>query len=131
MGQALVVAGWMNLLGTGRPALNIWPPGVKETQTSDTPLRVFKAHWDKRTGEVDTGVRELVSLGEGPGMVLEGWKSASRDVQEAMARSLAGDEGARFMVVGGKDMSDGMTEDERDRFVTRAWLRWRRTTLSK
>jgi hypothetical protein len=34
-----------------------------------------------------------------------------------MARSLAGAEGARFMVVGGKDMRDGMTEDERDRFV--------------
>jgi hypothetical protein len=28
-----------------------------------------------------------------------------------------GDEGARFMVVGGKDVRNGMTEGERDKFI--------------
>jgi hypothetical protein len=36
--QALKVAGWTNLLGTGKPALDIWPPGVRKTQTSETQL---------------------------------------------------------------------------------------------
>ncbi len=125
--QALKVAGWMNLLGTGKPALDIWPPGVRKTQTSETQLRVFRTYFDMGTGDLDTGVRELVSLSEGQGTVMEGWKSASRAVQDAIARSLSGDEGARFMVAGGKDMRSGMTEEERDKFIS-AWLGWRRTT---
>jgi hypothetical protein len=117
VGQAKAVGSWMNLLDTGTPALNIWPPGVREVQTSETALKVFKAHWDKKTGEVDFGVRELVSLSERPGNVLEGWKSASTGVQAAIARSLQGEEGAEFMMMGGKDMRGFMTPEERDRFV--------------
>jgi hypothetical protein len=78
---------------------------------------IFSHRADKTTGEVETGVRELISLSKGQGTVLEGWRSASREVQEAIAKSLAGDEGASFMVVGGKDMRNGMTEDERDKFI--------------
>jgi hypothetical protein len=50
VGQAKAVGSWMNLLDTGTPALNIWPPGVREAQTSETALKVFKAHWDKENG---------------------------------------------------------------------------------
>ena len=117
VGQAKAVVSWMNLLDTGTPALNIWPPGVREAQTSETALKVFKAHWDKKTGEVGFGVRELVSLSESPGNVLEGWKSASTGVQSAIAKSLQGEEGAEFMMVGGKDIRVFMTPEERDRFV--------------
>jgi hypothetical protein len=42
--QALEVARWMNLLDKGRPAFNIWPPGVRQAQTSETQLKVFKAY---------------------------------------------------------------------------------------
>jgi hypothetical protein len=76
--QALEVARWMNLLDKGRPAFNIWPPGVRQAQTSETQLKVFKAYWDKTKGEVDTGVRELVSLSEGQGTVLEGWRARTK-----------------------------------------------------
>jgi hypothetical protein len=45
--QALKVAGWMNLLGTGQPALDIWPPGVRAAQTYETELRVYNTLFDK------------------------------------------------------------------------------------
>jgi hypothetical protein len=117
VGQAKTVSSWMNLLDTGTPALNIWPPGVREAQNSETALTVFKAYWDNKTGEVSLGVRELVSLSERPGDVLEGWKSASTRVQLAIVSSLQGEEGAEFMMMGGKNIKDVMTPDERDRFV--------------
>ena len=117
VGQATTVSSWMNLLDTGTPALNIWPPGVREAQNSETALTVFKAYWDNKTGEVSLGVRELVSLSERPGDVLEGWKSASTRVQLAIVSSLQGEEGAEFMMMGGKNIKDVMTPDERDRFV--------------
>jgi hypothetical protein len=117
VGQAKTVGSWMNLLDTGTPALNIWPPGVREAQNSETALTVFKAYWDNKTGEVSLGVRELVSLSERPGDVLEGWKSASTRVQLAIVSSLQGEEGAEFMMMGGKNIKDVMTPDERDRFV--------------
>jgi hypothetical protein len=31
---------WMNLLGTGQPALDIWPPGVRAAQMCETSLRL-------------------------------------------------------------------------------------------
>jgi hypothetical protein len=117
VGQAKTVSSGMNLLDTGTPALNIWPPGVREAQNSETALTVFKAYWDNKTGEVSLGVRELVSLSERPGDVLEGWKSASTRVQLAIVSSLQGEEGAEFMMMGGKNIKDVMTPDERDRFV--------------
>jgi len=115
--QARKVGAWMNMLDTGTPALDIWPTGVREAQTSDTPLKVFKAYWNKKTGEVDMGVRELVSLGQSPGNLLEGWKMASTGVQAAIANSLQGEEGAEFMMMGGKDMRSSMTPEEKDRLV--------------
>jgi hypothetical protein len=115
--QARKVGAWMNMLDTGTPALDIWPTGVREAQTSDTPLKVFKAYWNKKTGEVDMGVRELVSLGQSPGNLLEGWKMASAGVQAAIANSLQGEEGAEFMMMGGKDMRGSMTPEEKDRLV--------------
>ena len=115
--QARKVGAWMNMLDTGTPALDIWPTGVREAQTSETPLRVFKAYWNKKTGEVDMGVRELVSLGQSPGNLLEGWKMASTGVQAAIANSLQGEEGAEFMMMGGKDMRSSMTPEEKDRLV--------------
>ena len=117
VGQAQKVGSWMNMLDTGTPVLDIWPRGVREAQTSDTPLRVFKEYWNKKTGEVDRGVRELVSLGQSPGNLLEGWKMATTGVQAAIANRLQGEEGAEFMTMGGKDMRNSMTPEERNRFV--------------
>jgi hypothetical protein len=47
----------------------------------------------------------------------EGWKSASRAVQVAIAMSLNGDEGDKFMMVGGRDLRAAMTKTEREAFV--------------
>ena len=42
---------------------------------------------------------------------------ASTGVQAAIANSLQGEEGAEFMMMGGKDMRSSMTPEEKDRLV--------------
>jgi hypothetical protein len=113
----LKVGELMNLLGTGQPALDIWPPGVRAAQTCETELKVFKTLFDNRTGEPINGVREIVSFSAEQGGMREGWKSASRAVQDAITTILNGDEGDRFMVAGGRDLRVGMTKTEREAFI--------------
>ena len=59
----------------------------------------------------------------------EGWKLASRAVQDAIAMNLNGDEGGRLMATGGRDLRTGMTKTEREAFIKGvARLGWLRTT---
>jgi hypothetical protein len=61
--------------------------------------------------------RSIVSFSAEQGGMREGWKSANRAVQDAIATNLNGDEGDRFMVSGGRDLRVGMTKTEREAFI--------------
>jgi hypothetical protein len=69
----------------------------------------------------ESGGRPLETRVGGPNFLGSLMKKVSTFVEQnhAIQRTThsPGDEGARFMVVGGKDVRNGMTEGERDKFI--------------